>query len=73
MQIIIGIMGLTALAGFLVLVSAVFDDYWARRISAILLARAEAREAYRERYADALGQRESEFGLKESRASEAQG
>ncbi len=65
MQILIGAMSLGVLAGALTLAAALFDDGLARRIAAILLARAEAREAYRERYRWALGEREREFGLKE--------
>ena len=70
MQIIAGVLGLTAMAGCLVLVAAAWDDRWARRVSAILLARAEAREAYRKRYADVLRERENEFGLKQSQVTE---
>ena len=65
MDILGGVIFLIALAGFLTLTLAAFNDAWGRRIAAILLARAEAREAYRERYTEVLGQRESEFGLKE--------
>ena len=70
MQILLGTLVLGGLACALTLLAAFFDDHWARRISAILLARAEAREAYAARYVEVLAERESEFGLKESREAE---
>jgi hypothetical protein len=70
MEILVGVLALGALACVLTLAAAAFDDKTARYISAILLARAEAREAYRGRYAEVLAERESEFGLRESQEAE---
>jgi len=70
MDIFIGLLELTALAFALTLLTALYNDSWALRIAAILIARKEARVAYRRRYAEALAQREKEFELPELRLRE---
>ncbi len=61
MQLIAGCFGMTVLALACALVIALFDDGWALRIAAILIARKEARVAYRACYAEELKRREEEF------------
>ena len=73
MDIFIGLLGLTALALALALLTALYNDSWALRISAILIARKEARVAYRRRYAEALAQREKEFELPDLRLQTGEG
>lgn len=63
MELIIGIFGLTGLALACALLAALFDDKAALRVAAILIARREARVAYRARHAEVLAERTEEFGL----------
>jgi uncharacterized membrane protein len=56
MQLIAGVFGLSVLALACAFVAALFDDGWALRVAAILIARREARVAYRARYQEALAE-----------------
>ncbi len=63
MEILLGVLGLGVLAMALLLIAAAFNDDTALRLSAMLIARTEARRAWRRQYADTLAIREREFDL----------
>lgn len=63
MEIIVGLIGITGLALACAFLAALFDDKWALRVAALLIARKEARVAYRARHAEVLAERVAEFGL----------
>ncbi len=63
MEFFIGVLGLTSLALALLLATAAFNDSWGLRLAAILIARTEARRAFRKQYAESFAVREREFHL----------
>jgi len=63
MELFLGCLGLTVLALALLLATAAFNDSWGLRLAAILIARTEARRAWRKQYAETLEIREREFEL----------
>ncbi len=72
MEILIGCAGLIALAAVLTILAAYYDDGFALRVAAILLARASARDAYRAQYGATLRDREREFGIEKRQTEQAQ-
>ena len=65
MQIILGVFGLTVFALALAFVAALFDDSWGLRIAAILIARRDARVAYRAQFSKTYRERCAEFEIPE--------